>query len=518
MNVRVSTILRLSRCFSTVVEIETRRPPVVWAERAGRRVKAQKAMAEKKKAEGKFTLKTPKGTKDFGSSQMVIREKVLDTITKIFKKHGAECIDTPVFELKEVLMGKYGEEGGKLVYDLADQGGEACSLRYDLTVPFARYVAMNKLASLKRYQIAKVYRRDQPVMTKGRFREFYQCDFDIAGQYDSMLPDAEVIKVADEVLSALDLGEFEIRLNHRALLEGIFTLSGISDKDFKTVCSSVDKLDKVPWEEVKNELINEKKIAAEAVDKLEQYVRARELASSPSNEDLLKVFEAFENDRVKVAVNELKLLLEYCELYGCEKRVVFEPSLARGLDYYTGCIYEIVVKEFSFVPKNANPKNPEETASVGSVAAGGRYDTLVGMFSASAGKKKTDVPCVGISFGIERLFSIMEMKHKSQSSVARTNSTDILVASPQKGLLKERMKIAKLLWDAKLNVELPYKANPKFLNQLQFAEDRGIPWIVLLGEQELKEGNVKIRNVASREETEVKVEQLVEELEKRLKT
>ncbi|KAF1606307.1 UNVERIFIED_CONTAM: Histidine--tRNA ligase, partial [Eudyptes robustus] len=480
------------------------------------KVKEQKARAEKMKAEGKFALKTPKGTKDFGSSQMVVREKVLGIMTEIFKKHGAEAIDTPVFELKEVLMGKYGEEGGKLVYDLADQGGEACSLRYDLTVPFARYVAMNKLANLKRYHIAKVYRRDNPVMTKGRFREFYQCDFDIAGQYDSMLPDAECLKIADEVLSTLDLGEFEIRLNHRALLEGIFALSGIDTKDFKTVCSSVDKLDKVPWETVRDELVNEKKIPADAVNHLEKYVRARELASNPTNEDLLKIFETFENERVKVAVNELRLLLEYCELYGCNKRVVFEPSLARGLDYYTGVIYEVIVKEFSFVPKNANPENPEENCSVGSVAAGGRYDTLVGMFSASAGKKRTDVPCVGISFGIERLFSIMEMKHKSEETGLRTNATDVLVASAQKGLLKERMKIARLLWDANIRTELPYKANPKLLNQLQYAEERIIPWVVLLGEQELNNGLVKIRNVKTREETEVKIDDLVEELKKRL--
>lgn len=142
-------------------------------------------------------------------------------------------------------------------------------------VPFARYVAMNKLANIKRYHIAKVYRRDQPVMTKGRFREFYQCDFDIAGQYDSMLPDAECLRVADEILSALDLGEYEIRLNHRALLEGIFSLSGIDAKDFKTVCSSVDKLDKVPWEQVRDELLNEKGIASEATEKLEKFVRSR---------------------------------------------------------------------------------------------------------------------------------------------------------------------------------------------------------------------------------------------------
>ncbi|VDM44112.1 unnamed protein product, partial [Toxocara canis] len=161
--------------------------------------------------QAKFVLKCPKGTRDYGPRAMAIREKVLRIVTDSFKRHGAETIDTPVFELRDVLMGKYGEEGGKLIFDLADQGGELLSLRYDLTVPFARYLAMNKVTNIKRYHIAKVYRRDQPVMTRGRYREFFQCDFDIAGQYDAMLPEAECLKVIDEVMSALELGDFQIK-------------------------------------------------------------------------------------------------------------------------------------------------------------------------------------------------------------------------------------------------------------------------------------------------------------------
>ena len=147
---------------------------------------------------------------------MVIRDKIFSTITDVFKRHGGVTIDTPVFELKEILSGKYGEDS-KLIYDLADQGGELTSLRYDLTVPFARFLAMNKdIQNIKRYHIAKVYRRDQPAMTKGRMREFYQCDFDIAGIYDPMLPDAEVIRVIDEVFEGLGWnGEYTIKLNHR---------------------------------------------------------------------------------------------------------------------------------------------------------------------------------------------------------------------------------------------------------------------------------------------------------------
>jgi histidyl-tRNA synthetase len=167
---------------------------------------------EKKPLIGRIELKTPKGTTDYGPFEMAIREKVFNIITEVYKRHGAVTIDTPVFELKEVLSGKYGEDS-KLIYDLKDQGGELCSLRYDLTVPFARFIAMNKdYKQIKRYHIAKVYRRDNPAMTKGRFREFYQCDYDIAGEYDPMIPDAECLRVMVEVLSEVDIGKFKIKV------------------------------------------------------------------------------------------------------------------------------------------------------------------------------------------------------------------------------------------------------------------------------------------------------------------
>ncbi|KAF4520827.1 hypothetical protein B566_EDAN007122 [Ephemera danica] len=170
-------------------------------------------------AHHKFTLKTAKGTRDYGPQQMALRASVLDKIITCFQRHGAETIDTPVFELKEVLTGKYGEDS-KLIYDLADQGGEILSLRYDLTVPFARYLAMNKISSIKRYHIAK--------------------DFDIAGQYDPMLPDVECVRVVSEILTALDLGKFVVKVNHRQLLDGLFEACGVPTDKFRTICSAVD--------------------------------------------------------------------------------------------------------------------------------------------------------------------------------------------------------------------------------------------------------------------------------------
>ena len=177
----------------------------------------------------KELVKVVKGARDFLPEQMVIRERAFNLITGVFKKHGGVQIDTPVFELKETLMGKYGEES-KLIYDLNDQGGELLSLRYDLTVPFARYMASHNLTSLKRFHIGKVYRRDNPQMGKGRFREFFQCDFDIAGgNYGLMIPDAEVIKIVVEILTQLPIGNFNIKINHRVLLDSIVEISGISN-------------------------------------------------------------------------------------------------------------------------------------------------------------------------------------------------------------------------------------------------------------------------------------------------
>ena len=205
-------------------------------------------------------------------AQMAIRERAFNIIKSVFKKHGAVEIDTPVFELKETLMGKYGEES-KLIYDLEDQGGELLSLRYDLTVPFARYVALHNFPSIKRFHIAKVYRRDNPQMNKGRFREFYQCDFDIAGTYGLMIPDAEVLKVLIEILTNLNIGNFTVKLNHRKFLDAMVDLSGCEKRKFKAICSSVDKLDKEPWEKVREELINMKGLTTEMTDKLEKFVK-----------------------------------------------------------------------------------------------------------------------------------------------------------------------------------------------------------------------------------------------------
>ncbi|XP_053284927.1 histidine--tRNA ligase isoform X1 [Pleuronectes platessa] len=458
-----------------------------------------------------FVLKTAKGTRDYNPKQMAIREKVFNTIISCFKRHGAETIDTPVFELKETLTGKYGEDS-KLIYDLKDQGGELLSLRYDLTVPFARYLAMNKITNIKRYHIAKVYRRDNPAMTRGRYREFYQCDFDIAGQYDAMIPDAECLKIVHEIFSELELGDFCIKVNDRRILDGMFAVCGVPDDKFRTICSTVDKLDKMAWEDVKKEMVNEKGLSEEVADQIGEYVSMK--GGMDLAERLLQDQKMCKSKQACAGLSDIKLLFSYLQLFQVTDKVVFDLSLARGLDYYTGIIYEGVLTQagVTVVSNEAQKGAPsEESVSVGSVAGGGRYDGLVGMFDPKGRK----VPCVGVSIGIERIFSIMEQKAEASAEKVRTTEVQVMVASAQKNLLEERLKLITDLWNAGIKAEVMYKKNPKLLSQLQHCEESGIPLVAILGEQELKDGVVKLRIVATREEFDISRADLIGEIKKR---
>uniref|UniRef100_A0A8C5ILV2 histidine--tRNA ligase n=1 Tax=Junco hyemalis TaxID=40217 RepID=A0A8C5ILV2_JUNHY len=337
----------------------------------------------------------PRGTRDHAPAQAALRERLLSAVVSCFKRHGAAAIDTPVLELRETLVGKYGE-GAKLIYELKDQGGELLALRYDLTVPFARYLAMNKITKMKRYHVAKVYRRDNPATTRGRYREFYQCDFDIAGQFDPMIPDAECLKIVHEILSDLQLGDFVIKVNDRRILNGVFDVCGVPESQFIPACCTIDKLDKIPWEEVRSEMVAEKGLSPEAADRIGEYV----------------------------------------QLHG--------------------------------------------------------------------------------DIGIERIFSILEQRLQASGEKLRTTETQVLVATPQKHLLAARMKLISELWDAGIKAEMLYKKDPKLLKQLQYCEDTGIPLAAIVGEQELADGVVKLRDVATRKEVDIPREKLIDEIRRRL--
>ncbi|KAK2169760.1 hypothetical protein LSH36_7g11026 [Paralvinella palmiformis] len=417
----------------------------------------------------KFVLKCPKGTRDYTPQQMAIREKVFSAIISCFKRHGAETIDTPVFELKETLTGKYGEDS-KLIYDLADQGGEILSLRYDLT------------------------------------------DFDVAGQYDLMLPDAECVKIVSEILTALKLGDFVIKiscsfqLNHRKLLDGMFQCCGVPAEKFRSICSAVDKLDKTIWEDVRAEMVDEKGLSPETADLIGEYVC---LAGGPELIDKLQKDERIcQNKTAMQGLEEMKLLLRYCELYGILDQVSFDLSLARGLDYYTGVIYEAILKGQSAPSENGG----SEPVGVGSVAGGGRYDDLVGMFDAK-GKK---VPCVGVSIGIERVFSILEGRLLASQDKIRTTETEVFVVSAQKHLVEERLKLCYELWNADVKTEQSYKKNPKVLDQFQYCERMGIPLAVIIGQSELEDKVVKLRNVSTKAERMVPRDKMIEEIRREL--
>ncbi|KAM9731313.1 histidine--tRNA ligase, mitochondrial isoform 3-T3 [Dama dama] len=439
-----------------------------------------------------FIIKTPKGTRDLSPQQMVVREKILDVVVSCFKRHGAKGLDTPAFELKEMLTEKYGEDSG-LIYDLQDQGGELLSLRYDLTVPFARYLAMNKVKKMKRYHVGKVWRRESPTIVQGRYREFYQCDFDIAGQFDPMIPDAECLKIMCEILSGLQLGDFLIKeswdchcfdgevidkafgllplssqINDRRILDGIFAVCGVPESKFHAICSSVDKLDKMSWKDVRHEMVVKKGLAPEVADRIGDYVQCHGGISLV--EQMFQDPRLSQNKQALEGLGDLKLLFEYLTLFGVAEKVSFDLSLARGLDYYTGVIYEAVLLQ---TPVHAE----EEPLNVGSVAAGGRYDGLVGMFDPRGHR----VPCVGLSIGVERIFSIVEQRMKIFGEKIRTTETQVFVATPQKNFLQERLKLIAELWDAGIKAELMYKNNPKLLPQLHYCENMGIPLVVIIG-------------------------------------
>eukprot|EP00271_Cylindrocystis_brebissonii_P011065 TRINITY_DN2777_c1_g2_i1.p1 TRINITY_DN2777_c1_g2~~TRINITY_DN2777_c1_g2_i1.p1 ORF type:complete len:1061 (-),score=198.25 TRINITY_DN2777_c1_g2_i1:295-3477(-) len=445
--------------------------------------------------ETRRTPKIPKGTRDFLPEQMAIREKAFAIITGAFKRHGGVEIDTPVFELRETLMGKYGEDS-KLVYDLADQGGEILSLRYDLTVPFARYLAMHPIGNVKRYHIARVYRRDNPQLSRGRYREFYQCDFDIAGQYATMVPDAEILRVVTELLDRLAIGDYEIKVNHRRLLDGMLDLCGVPASKFRPICSAIDKLDKEPWDAVRTEMISEKGLPTEVVDRIGLFVvkrgRPEELLAELMATD--GPFKGHEGSLAALA--EMALLFRYLGSLGALHRVVFDLSLARGLDYYTGMIFEGVFKGGE--------------AQVGSIAGGGRYDHLVGMFS---GKP---VPAVGLSLGIERVFTIMEAQLKEQGSAIRSTQTEVLVASIGSDMLEKRMDVARELWDADIKAEYVPALASNMQKQMEFANKYGIPWCVIFGDTELTRGTVKVKDLVNRTEEEVPRGELVQLLKERL--
>lgn len=425
-----------------------------------------------------IVLDNPRGMRDIMPDQMIVRRKVLETIKNIFLKHGACEIDTPALERRDILFGKYGE-ANKLVYDL-NTDGQQLSMRYDLTVPFARFLAQHGINKIKRFHCANVWRRDHPSLNKGRYCQFTQFDFDIAGAGELMLQDAEILYIMAEVLSAVEIGPYVVKLSHRKLLSLLTEFCGVPADKFATVCSSIDKLDKESWEKVALEL-KSKSVEEKVILKLGDYMTI----NGDCREVEKKLSTLFmDNKEIKQVLGEMNTLFNYLESMKCLDKFSFTLSLARGLDYYTGVIFEAITLDKSI--------------GVGSIAAGGRYDNLVGMFH----PQKREIPCVGCSFGIERLFTILE---KKQEEKKRTwVETQVLVHPIGKGMISQALEICSELWKSNIKAEFIPIAMPKMKEQIEYCLNNGIKFMVIVGEDEFKKGVVNVKDMSAKTQVVVK--------------
>lgn len=423
-----------------------------------------------------------KGFRDYLPRQMILRRRIIETFRGIFERHGFEPLDTPALEYLEVLTGKAGENE-KLMYHFLDQGERAVGMRYDLTVPLARVVAMHQDALVlpfKRYHIAPVWRADKP--QRGRFREFWQCDADIAGSA-SMVADAEVVAILAEALTAVGLPNFAVRISHRRLLESVALASRVPEARAGTIYRAVDKLDKIGRSGVRRELVDAG-VEEQAADRVLDAVTAK---GTPEQllDDLAVRLEAVPG--AGEAIEELRQLFGLLPSFGVPPAAYqLDLSLARGLDYYTGPVYEATVDE---------PR-------VGSVAGAGRYDTLVGMF---AGRP---IPATGISLGLERIIEVVE-----EFGLMPTPSTiaDVVV-TVFPDTLGASARIARELRSAGLNVDLAVQPNRSLGDQLKYADRKGVRFAVIAGSAELDRDEAALKDLVTGEQTQVPLARLAEEM------
>jgi histidyl-tRNA synthetase len=452
--------------------------------------------------------------RDFLPADVRRREYVIGVIKEVYERYGFEPLETPAVENIETLMGKYGEEGNQLIFKILMRGEHEASgkadlaLRYDLTVPLARVVAQyqNELPKFfKRYQIQPVWRADRPA--RGRFREFYQCDVDILGSR-SMMVEAEICAAASEALTSLGFNDFVIRINHRRALTGVLQAAGVALEKHDSALIALDKLDKIGRAGVGAEFI-ERGIDPAAGESLLDFFgdlssldRAAELASGEDLEQKQTAVNAAilgrlvefvgDNELGARGVDELRAIIKFAEAEGIGARVEIDPSLARGLSYYTGAIMEINVKDLP-----------------GSLGGGGRYDNLVGMFLG------TDVPACGFSLGLERIIVVMTEREMFPEALA-SSPADIMVSVWNEESLAESISLAQELRNAGVRVDL-YPEADKLGKQFKYASGRGIPYVVVVGDEEKARGEVSLKDMRSGEQRSVKRDEAAEELRKNMR-
>lgn len=427
-----------------------------------------------------MNFQTPRGTRDFLPEEMISRQEVFSTVRKVYEKYGFYPLETPAFEELGVLAAKCGDEVEKQIFRLE---GTSQGLRFDLTVPLARVVASNSTLQkpFKRYALGPVWRREEP--QKGRFREFWQADVDVVGS-SSMRSEAELIAAAIEALTELGFKGFDVRLNNRKLLNAFVTKAGIPEETRLTVFRSLDKLAKQGEDAVRKEL-EEKGIEGAKIDVLLAF---GEIAGK--NEEKLKKAkkEVEGNLEGEDGVKELEAILKFLGLYDAAKdaKVIVDFSLVRGLDYYTGPIFEISIPD----------------GGVGSVAGGGRYDGLIGLYSAQP------LPATGISLGIERIIEVMKAKGMLKQ---RKTNCKVFVAPVKPEFYDYALKVLGELRREGINAEADLMER-SLRKQLDYVNAMGIPFVAIVGEREEQAGTVMLRDFASGKEEEIPLTEVAKRL------
>ncbi|MCS7004848.1 MAG: histidine--tRNA ligase [Cytophagales bacterium] len=447
----------------------------------------------------------PKGTRDFGTLQMNRRNFIFDTIREVFTKHGFQPIETPAMENLSVLMGKYGEEGDQLLFKILNSGDYLAEvkeedfrqgakkmlpkiaekgLRYDLTVPFARYVVMNRheiTFPFKRYQIQPVWRADRP--QKGRYREFYQCDADVIGT-NSLLCEVEIISMITETLQKLSICDYTIKINHRKILAGIAEKIGASGKE-GDLCATIDKLEKIGKENVQKELLA-RGFSSQTLEALEPV-----LQFFGDNSEKLSFLTSFFGDSAigKIGISEMRTILEWSEWAGLPlQHVQLDLTLARGLTYYTGTIFEVKVNN----------------VQIGSISGGGRYDNLTGTFGLEG------VSGVGFSFGVDRLYDVMNELNLFPETVQKT--TEVLFTQFDEASFRYLLPLMYAVRKIGKSAEM-YPDAVKLKKQLDYANTKRVQWVVLAGGNEIAENKVTLKNMTSGNQIQLFAHELVTFLE-----
>lgn len=409
---------------------------------------------------------TLKGFRDFLPKEMAIRQKVIDTLRKVFDSYGFEPLETPALEYAETLLGKYGEDADKLVYTFKDKGAREVGLRYDLTVPVSRVLAQYKgkiTLPFKRYQIQPVWRADKP--QKSRYREFAQCDIDSFGS-TSPLADAEIIAVIYTSLKKLGFEEFVIKINSRQVLFKLMADLGINQEERQlSFLRIIDKLDKVSLSKIKGTL-REKGLTNQKIEKLMNLIK-----SAQPDENLKQLFNCLSN----LGINN--------EFYS------FDPTLVRGLDYYTGPVFETIVKK---------PK-------IGSITGGGRFDKLVTQLGGP------DIPATGTTIGLDRICDVI--KERNLWPEVSSTPTQVLVTIFSPEYLEKSIEVAtRLRSDKKINTELYLDPEARLDKQLKYADRKGIPYVIILGPDEVKKKVIILKDMCRKAQKQIPLEKLPKEL------